>query len=100
MIKIGQRVRDRVLNFYSAGHIWPARFLVHGVLRRSDDTVIVYGDIIEGSIRAGMRITVPSGAAGMLVEPIRAIDFLDAIASGVTCVGLTLKPPAPIALRG
>jgi len=69
-----------------------ARFLVHGVLRRSDGAVVLYGDIVEGSIRAGMRITVPSGAGSALTESIRSIEFLDTITNGVTYVGLALQP--------
>jgi hypothetical protein len=71
-----------------------ARFLVKGLIARTND-LMIYGDITEGGLRAGMRIGIPLDASRTILEPICSIDFLDDVAGeGTTCVGLALVPAA------
>jgi hypothetical protein len=69
-----------------------ARFRVKGTIARSGDDLIIYGDILEGSIRAGMFINISLPDLQTVTERIRSIEFVDDIDGGATTyVGLGVR---------
>jgi hypothetical protein len=60
-----------------------ARFHVRGTFHLTErDRFVVYGDVLEGEVRAGMHLQVPLNSQLSFEAPVAAVDFVDGTPTG------------------
>jgi hypothetical protein len=73
-----------------------ARFKVEQAFAiKSRDLFVVAGDVIEGEVRAGMAMTLPTGAGQTLHVPIHSVEMGRRAGGGIDFVGLTTLARGP-----
>ncbi len=69
-----------------------ARFHVKGTFQLDGDgpRAVIYGDVVEGTIREGMSVQIPFNGSLSMAARIEAIEFLDNVSERISHVGLVL----------
>lgn len=77
----------------------PAKFHVIGTFTlNAQELFVIYGDIVDGAVSAGMFLGVRLNSAVMIRVPIHSVEFLDGCHS--SHVALTFKFDHPEAATG
>jgi hypothetical protein len=76
-----------------------ARFHVRGTFHLTGrDRFVVYGDVLEAEVRAGMRLQVPLNSQLSFEALVTAVEFVDGTPTG-SHVALVLPLDEPLDLR-
>jgi hypothetical protein len=61
----------------------PGKFTVRGTfLLRSRNRLIVYGDVVEGTVASGEELRVPLNGSFAMTVPIESVEMIDGTSTG------------------
>ncbi len=71
-----------------------AKFHAIGTMTLDLDGIrgVIYGDVVEGTVKEGMSITIPFSSALNMTAVIEAIEFLDNVSEKISHIALVIDP--------